>query len=216
MPPDTIRVAVVDDHPIFRAGVRALVNAQPDMCVVGEADDTPRALSMLSESQPDVLLLDVNMPGTNGLEFLPEALRVAPDTRVLILTAGIEPAQVARAVSSGAHGVLLKHLATDLLPKALRQVMAGEYWIGREGVAQLASALRGQHPIVPQRHSPLTAREIEIVRGVARAESNKQIAAALGISEQTVKNRLRIIYEKLGVTNRVELALKAGELFEWL
>jgi DNA-binding NarL/FixJ family response regulator len=209
MPPDNpIRVAIVDDHPIFRLGVCALLGSEPDVRLVAEARDGDEALRVTEEYRPDVVLLDLLMPGTDGLDILPRLLELDPDLRVVIVTASIDPAATRQAFERGARGVLQKHMASELLVRCIRQVMSGERWVHAEVAAQAVQALRmreeGARPA-----PPLTAREVDIIRRVVRAETNKQIAAHLEIGEQTVKNHLRNIFEKLGVANRVELALRA-------
>lgn len=208
MPSDTpIRIAIADDHPIFRLGVRSLLATEPGVELVGEARDGVEALEMVQQCRPDILLLDLAMPRMGGLDALPRLASTNPEMRIVVLTASLEPSETSAALLHGARGVLLKHTASELLGQCVRQVMEGEYFVRRQSVAKLADAL----PARVDTSGALTTRELEIVAGVVHAESNKQIAARLNIGEQTVKNHLRNIFEKLGVTNRVELALTAVE-----
>jgi two-component system nitrate/nitrite response regulator NarL len=205
-----IRVLVADDHPIFRIGIRTLIGTEPSIELVGEADDGDKALELVQSLRPDILLLDLHLPRTNGLEVLKRLGPLSLETRTVLLTAAIERGQMRTALVRGAWGVLLKHTATDLLTKCIRQVSRGEYWVGRDSVGDLVDALRNPGRI-DENSGGLTARELEIVALIVTGASNKDIAWQLGLNEQTVKNHLRKIFDKLQVANRVELALAAVE-----
>lgn len=206
MPREPIRVAVADDHPIFRLGVRSLLASEPDITIVAEAENGQGAVEMVSRLQPEVLLLDLNLPILNGLDVLRRLEESDTHTRAVLVSAAVEPAQMRAAVQHGAYGVLLKHTASELLVRCIRQVAAGEYFLAPGEVGALVQAIRA-----PQAPGDLTPRELDIVRGVVKGLSNKEIAANLDITEQTVKNHLRNIFEKLNVANRVELAMLAVE-----
>ena len=205
-----IRVVIADDHPIFRIGLRTLIANESDFELVGEAGNGEHAIELARTLRPDVLLMDLHLPGTNGLEVLRRLGSLNLETRTVLLTASIERGQLRTALVRGAWGVLYKHTATDLLTKCIRQVSRGEYWVGRDSVGELVAALR--NPVrADARPDGLTPREREIVSLVVTGASNKDIAWQLGLNEQTVKNHLRKIFDKLQVVNRVELALTAVE-----
>lgn len=206
----TIRIAIADDHPIFRDGLRRLLALEPDMEVVGEASDGEEALATVNTSHPDILLLDLAMPRGSGIEVLRRISGGQKSTRLLLLTASIEKPQVVEALRLGARGVVMKDSATQLLIKAIRAVMKGEFWVGRESVADMLQYLRDTE----QRASAtpkyrLTPRETDVVAAVVAGYTNKDIAQKFGISEDTVKHHLTSIYDKVGVSNRLELALFA-------
>jgi two-component system nitrate/nitrite response regulator NarL len=204
-----IRIVVADGHPLFTLGVRALLAREPGFEVVGDADDGEEALAVLQKHRPDVLLLDLALAGIHGLEVLRRMVAMDLPTRTVIVTAAIDRADLRTALMRGAQGVLLKHLASDLLAKCVRQIMNGEYWIGRDCVGDLIDAMR--NPTAREESSVLSQRERDIVSAVIKGASNKDIAWQLGLGEQTVKNHLRRIFAKLRVANRVELAVHAME-----
>jgi DNA-binding NarL/FixJ family response regulator len=210
--PDRIRVVIADDHPIFRKGLRTLLEAEPGFAVVGEASDGDEAVRLAQELQPDVLLLDLAMPGVSGMDALAELAAAPTPVRIILLTAGIEKAEIVKALQLGAAGVVLKSAATDLLFKSMRSVIAGQHWIGREAVTDLVEALRAQlaPPEKPARERfRLTPRELEITSAVVSGLSNKEIARKFTLSEDTVKHHLTNIFDKMGASNRLELALFA-------
>jgi two-component system nitrate/nitrite response regulator NarL len=208
-----VRILIADDHPIFRDGLRRLLEAEPDLSVVGQAMDAPEAIHLARSLSPDILLLDVAMPNVSGLEALPPLGEISDGPRVILLTAAIDKPDIIRALQLGARGVVLKESATSLLLKAIRIVMDGGYWVGRESVSDLLIALKSlgppTEPSVPT--IGLTARELQIVGLIVAAAGNKKIADTLNISEKTVKHHLTNIFEKLGVSNRLELALYASQ-----
>ena len=210
-----VRIVIADDHPIFRDGLRRLLEAEADLKVIGEACDGSEAVKMARQLKPDILLLDLAMPRMPGLEALREMSSgsASSSVRVILLTAAAEKKQIVEALQLGARGVVLKDSATQLLLKSIHTVMAGEYWVGRESVSNLVQYLRNlvqsSGEEAKQKKFGLTPRELEIVSAVVAGYSNKEIAEYFKISEDTVKHHLSNIFDKLGVSTRLELALFA-------
>ena len=207
-----IQVLIADDHQMFRVGLRKLLETEPSFRVIGEAGDGDEAVALVRRLHPDVMLLDLAMPKMPGLEALRELATVTTPCRIILLAAAIEKKQIVEALQLGARGVVLKHSATSLLFKCIRRVMAGEYWVGRESVADLVLHLRrlptsARGPV--NNSFGLTPRELQIVATVVAGYSNKEIAQHFAISEDTVKHHLSSIFDRLGVSNRLELALFA-------
>jgi DNA-binding NarL/FixJ family response regulator len=213
--PQNIRLVIADDHPIFRDGLRRLLETEPGLKVIGEASDGNDAVKLVRQLKPDLLLLDLAMPRRPGLEALRElsAGGGAGALRIILLTAAAEKHQIVEALQLGARGVVLKDSATQLLMQAIRTVMAGEYWVGREPVSNLVLYLRSlvqsTAQEAKQKKFGLTPRELEIVSAVVAGYANKEIAEYFKISEDTVKHHLSNIFDKLGVSTRLELALFA-------
>jgi DNA-binding NarL/FixJ family response regulator len=209
-----VRIVIADDHPIFRDGLRRLLESEPDLKVIGEAPDGAEAVRLVRQLKPDILLLDLAMPRQPGLEALRDLSTGSPNSvRVILLTAAAEKSQIVEALQLGARGVVLKDSATQLLLKAIHTVMSGEYWVGRESVSNLVQYLRtlvqSSGEEARQKKFGLTPRELEIVSTVVAGYSNKEIAEYCKISEDTVKHHLSNIFDKLGVSTRLELALFA-------
>jgi two-component system nitrate/nitrite response regulator NarL len=208
----TVRIVIADDHTIFRDGLRRLLEAEPELEVVGEAADGNEAVAQIKQHEPDVLLLDLNMPRLPGMEALRE-LSGAGDgknTKIIVLTAAIERIQMVQALQLGARGVVMKEAATQLLMKAIRTVMAGEYWIGRESVGDIVEFMRlNASGDRPPKNFGLTKREMDILTTIVAGLSNKEIARKFALSEDTVKHHLTNIFDKVGVASRLELALFA-------
>jgi two-component system nitrate/nitrite response regulator NarL len=201
-----VRIAIADDHQIFRDGLRRLLESEPGFEVVAEAVDGLDASRIARDVHPDVMLLDVAMPRMGGVEALttiqPEA------TRIILLTAAIEPSELLRAIQLGARGVVLKESATRLLIDGIHRVMDDKYVIGAGVADDRDQAVRHVGAQRTRRYG-LTSRELEIVAAVVSGDSNRDIADRLAISLQTVKHHLTSIFDKTGVSSRLELALFA-------
>ena len=208
----TVRIVIADDHTIFRDGLRRLLESEPELEVVGEAADGAEAVSQTQQLAPDVLLLDLAMPRVPGMETLRELSTngLGQHTKIIVLTAAVERIQIVQALQLGARGVVMKEAATQLLMKAIRTVMLGEYWIGREAVGDIVEFMRmtasGEKPT---RNYGLTKREMDILTTIVAGLSNKEIARKFALSEDTVKHHLTNIFDKVGVASRLELALFA-------
>ncbi len=205
---------IADDHPVFRHGLRALLEAEADFLVVGEAADGEEVLKLLPQLKPNVLLLDLKMPRLPGMEVLRElAASDIPKLRIVVLTVAIEKAQIVEALQLGARGVVLKDSATELLIQAIRTVAAGQYWVGREAVGDVVQYLRRMMPSAGAKRDEsrfrLSQREREIISAIAEGCTNREVARRLSISEETVKHHLSRIFDKTGVSTRLELALFA-------
>src|SRR5450432_1371544 len=209
-----IRIVVADDHPIFRDGLCKLLALEEDFEVVAQAQDGRQVLDVLQQYVPDILLLDLKMPGLDGLGTL-QRLQVAKNkTRVIVLTASDDKNEFVQAMKLGTSGIVLKQTATELLIKSIRKVHAGEIWLDSHTTAAVMRQFASPMDSAPlgsrdRDRSPLSQREREIVVLVAQGFKNKEMAEKMFISEQTVKNHLHNIFDKLGVSDRLELALYA-------
>lgn len=203
-----IRLLVVDDHPVVRAGIVGLLGGEPDLEVVGEAADGDAAVELVVALRPDVVLMDLRMPGTDGATATERALAAVPGTRVVVLTTYETDADILRAVEAGATGYLLKDTTREALVDGVRAAARGETVLAPSVASRLVSQVR-----LPAER--LTPRELEVLAGVARGLSNAQVGAALFITEATVKTHLLRVFAKLGVDDRtraVTLALERGLL----
>ena len=207
-----LSIVIADDHPVVLAGLEQLLSLERDFAILGKCANGEEALRAVREHQPDVLVLDLQMPGKNGLAVLRELQAEARlATRVVVLTASLGDNDVLEAVRLGARGIVLKEMAPDLLVQCIRTVHAGGRWLERGAVTQALDRLMARENAAREAAKLLTARELEIVRLVARGGRNKAIGRELGITEGTVKIHLHNIYEKLGVESRMELALCARD-----
>jgi two-component system, NarL family, nitrate/nitrite response regulator NarL len=202
---DVVRIVIADDHPIFRDGLKKLLETEAGFAVVGEAHDGVDAIQVITRLKPDVLLLDMAMPRMGGLETL-AALDGATAPRVVVLTAAISEPAILRAVQLGARGIVLKEVATRSLLEGIRRVMRGQCVLGDEVFEDLVAAIRSPTGTSQRKRFGLSPREIQIVAGIAAGQSNKEIAEQLSISVQTVKHHLTSVFDKTGVSSRLELA----------
>jgi DNA-binding NarL/FixJ family response regulator len=214
-----IRIVVADDHPIFRDGLCKLLALEEDFQVVAQAQDGRQVLDVLQQQEPDILLLDLKMPGLDGLATLQRIQAARGKTRVIVLTASDDKNEFVQAMKLGTSGIVLKQTATDMLIKSIRKVHAGEIWLDSHTTAAVIRQFVANEDAPPmaappsvsreRERSPLSQREREIVALVAQGFKNKEMAEKMFISEQTVKNHLHNIFDKLGVSDRLELALYA-------
>ena len=212
----TIRIVIADDHPIVRDGLKKLLLLEDDFEVIGEASDGREVLEKVRDLDPDVLLLDLRMPNLDGLGALQALQEINNRVRVIVLTASEDKNEFVQAMKMGCSGIVLKQTAPDLIVKSIRKVHSGEIWLDSHTTAAVMrqfstgfEAIGSNGNGKSRERSPLSAREREIVAFVAQGYKNKEMAEKMFISEQTVKNHLHNIFDKLGVSDRLELALYA-------
>jgi two-component system nitrate/nitrite response regulator NarL len=216
-----ISVLLIDDHAVVRSGLRMLVESRSGLKVAGEAANRAEALAIAKQEQPDIILLDLDMQNDNGLNFLPHLLAAAGRARVLILTGVRDPDAYNQAIRLGASGLLLKEKAPDVLLKAIEKVHAGEIWFDRSTIGNVLTEMsraggnksRNGGPTDVSRDpeaakiASLTEREREVSALIGEGLKNKQIASRLFISETTVRHHLTSVFDKLGVSDRLELII---------
>jgi two-component system NarL family response regulator len=214
---EPIGVLVVDDQELFRRGLVMVLSGEDGIRVVGEAADGDGALELVSSSAPDVVLLDVYMPGRSGIETCAAIKEMSPSTRIVMLTASDDEGHLYDAIKSGASGYLLKDSSIDQVEQAIRLVADGQSLISPSMATKLLDEFKLMSSGEQSLPSPrLTARELEVLRLVARGHNNRHVAAELFISENTVKNHVRNILEKLQLHSRMEAVMYAvrERLFE--
>jgi DNA-binding NarL/FixJ family response regulator len=202
--PPPIRILAVDDHPLFRQGIAALLATQPDMSLVAEASNGREALQQFRVHRPDITLMDLQMPEMNGLEALTALHGEFPEARVIVLTTYAGDVRVLRALQAGARAYLLKSLLDRELLGTIRAVHAGKKALSAEASYELA-----EHAL----EEALTPAEVAVLRLIASGKTNKQIAAQLSVTEETIKGRVKIILSKLGANDRthaVMIGVKRG------
>ena len=207
----TIRVLLIDDHPVVRAGLRALLDTESDLEVVGEADAGMPAISLARKLRPTIVVTDLLLPDVDGVAVTQSIRAELPATQVIILTSvGEEDASVVRAVRAGAIGYVLKNADMDVLVQTIRSAAEGQVHLSPRAAARLMQEMRS-----PRNELPLTDRERQVLREVAIGRTNKEIARSLYVAETTVKSHVRAILDKLGVQSRTQAALQAqrSEMF---
>ena len=216
--PAPVRILVVDDHTLFRRGLTALLSRDASLRVVGDAADAGQAQRRAAELQPDLILLDNHLPGVSGVDALPALHQAAPRARIVMLTVSEDEADLAAALRAGACGYLLKTIEGDALVSAIQRAMRGASVVSEEMTDKLVAAVRGaaapapgDAPAAPSPLEQLSPREREILRGIARGASTKEIARELGIAETTVKIHVQHVLRKLGFSSRVQAAVAATE-----
>ncbi len=217
MPGTPIRILIADDHRMFREALRAMLQTEPDLVIAGEAGTVSDTLVMIGRTPADVLLLDLGLPDGHGLDVLARLTAEGSPLHAIVVSASTDRQEVVRAIKAGARGVVLKDSPAERLVEAIRQVAAGQLWFGHQRLADLLDSLRQPEPVAgPRLLDALTRREREIVAAVVQGASNKDIGEQFHLRESTVKNHLTHIFDKLGVANRLELALFAvhHNLFE--
>ena len=215
---NTISILIVDDHPLFRRGIHWSLEAEPDLSIVGEAENGPQAIQLASQFVPDIMLIDINMPEMSGLEVTRIVKRHHPQMGVIILTMHEDDEQLFHAIRVGAAAYSTKDVEAEELGKLIRRVARGEYLINENVLNRpfVASRVLDQFRELPDSQggadtvfSPLTPREVEILDCVAQGNSNKEIAQILKISDQTVKNHITSILRKLAVNDRTQAVIYA-------
>lgn len=212
----TIRILLVDDHRLFCSGLRLLLKRYSDFEVVAEAADGIEGLKRARELRPDVVLLDLNMPGLSGLEALQILSQDLPECKVIILTVSEDGEELAQALRSGACGYLLKNMDADALVQGIRQALAGQSVIAPSMTTKLVEQLRNQPAAQPAQaniagRNRLTAREMQVAKLLAQGASNKVIARTLDVTESTVKIHVQNVLKKLNLTSRVQIAVHVVE-----
>jgi DNA-binding NarL/FixJ family response regulator len=202
-PTGRVRLLIVDDHPVVRDGLRAMLTTQPDFDVAGEADSGAAALAFLARDQPDVVLMDLQMPELDGVAAIRRIAAAHPGVRMIVLTTYETDGDITKAIDAGAIGYLLKDTGRDALFAAIRDAAAGRSSFSPTVATRVADHLRAGSS-----HA-LSTREIEVLNGLAHGDSNRQVARALHISEATVKTHLLHIYAKLGVADRTSAVVVA-------
>jgi DNA-binding NarL/FixJ family response regulator len=211
--PESLRVVICDDHALFRRGLEMVLEDEPDIEVVGEATDGIQAVEKAQELMPDVILMDVRMPNRSGIEATQQIKELLPHVKILVLTISDDEADLYESIKAGATGYLLKEISTDEVADAIRSVWAGHSRISPAMASKLLTEFQAmtkraddRQQIAPPR---LTERELEVLRLVAKGLNNRDIAKNLFISENTVKNHIRNILEKLQLHSRMEAVIYA-------
>jgi len=200
-----IRILIVDDHPVFRAGLANLLESEPDFLVVGKAANGQTAVRLWEHEQPHILLLDLSMPGMSGLETLQRIRVISPDAKAIVLTSSESADDASRAVQAGARGYLTKHIDQEEIVAAIRRVYAGQVFV-QPGLAALPAMVAHAGP------AGVSSREIEVLVFLRKGFSNAQIGRTLGITERTVKAHVGALMKKLNAADRAEVVARGFDL----
>jgi DNA-binding NarL/FixJ family response regulator len=209
---ESVRVLIIDDHPIFRDGMSQLLESVPGFEVVGEGSSGEEAVRLAAELSPDVVLMDIGMPGMNGIEATRAVLEVRPSARVVVLTMYEEPDSVFAALRAGARGYLLKDAESDDITRAVRAVANGDAIFGPAVAERLAAFFRpGSSARPPAPFPELTARETEVLELISRGLTNQEMATHFGVSLKTIQNHVANVLGKLHVVDRTQAAIRGRE-----
>ena len=207
---DLVRIFIADDHPIFRDALKTLLACESQCRVMGEASDGEETLRLLPKYEPDILLLDLHMPGISGMDVLQSLEENQSKVKTIVMCGIANPKEISKIFNLGSQGLILKESPSEILIKSIKTVMKGKYWIGKHAVSNPADKIKNykeSNRNQAQNNYGLTPREMEVIRSVVAGRINKEIAKELSISEQTVKHHITNVFNKLGVYNRLELTL---------
>lgn len=210
----SIRIVILDNQDLFRAGLRLLIDSKPGMSVVGEAGSLRKGLEIIANLKPDIILIELNLSGMSGLNIVPSILKAYKRARLILVTSSSDPQVHQSAVESGVMGIVSKSQKPEILINAIEKVYAGEVWLERSMIAYVLSRLSRDHNLeqtsqVIENINELSEREKEVIQLIGQAYNNNKISTELSISEATVRHHLTSIYRKLGVSNRLELLVYA-------
>ncbi len=206
---DQITVLLVDDHQMVREGVSAFLNIQPDMSVIGEASSGEEAVDLATQHAPDVVLMDLIMPGMDGVEATRQIKIISPNTQIIILTSYHEDEHIFPAIRAGALSYVIKNIGPDELAEVVRKAAGGEAVLNSKVAARVVHEIQGAHHLEPNPFIELTDRELDVLRLIADGQKNAEIASKLVISEKTVKNHVSNILSKLHLADRTQAAVYA-------
>ena len=209
---DNIRIVIADDHPVVRIGVANMLSGHSNLTIVAEANDGDEAIERVFEHQPDILLLDLAMPKLPGLDTMRTLLEGHSSTRIILLTSKIETLQIIEALQRGAHGIVLKDALAENLHEAILAVAAGLYWVGGRSMKSPSGVIQeliGKNAQSKHKSYGLTPREMQVLNCIVEGCTNRDIAQQFSLSEETVKRHLSNIFDKTGVSTRLELAMFA-------
>ena len=208
--PSKITILIADRYPLFREGLKHILSEQENFEVLGEAGDSDETIRLMDLFKPDVLLLDMAIAPLNAMEVLERSNGTLRTTRVIVISVSADSRDTVKALELGASGILLKEVSSEMLLKSIRAVVQGQYWVGRRDMASAMDALRALPSLEREnstRNFGLTPREMQILHSVNEGLSNKDIAHSFGISQQTVKHHVSSIFNKTGMSNRLELVV---------